>query len=482
MLLLALFLLLQSHVINAQQSLSFEKVFNFTAKSLPNPPIFSLPPARANVSISVALCASSPSLPQFFISNDTSITQPGQGDVGSGRVFEITLENGFGAWSGLVSDGGFLTISGAVQVPIEIGISEHGPLHEVLDGLPLLGDTTSNQALVFSHPISYSNTTQIEDPTYPNYVLPPANISFPSGAPALPIDVTLFVASTSSPELASLPHTGCAIRAANIKGSQLLATDQTPDNGLWLRDSEGWRWQWLFTGLTPLTNYTTYVVENGTKVSGPVNFVTKSASFSCHLVHSLPYCPSVNYAVPLNAPPSRIPSYTSLNLPSEITDPLLEVLTNFTISLSTQACGRDNYSPLVSCADCQRAYRAWLCSIWFTRCADAAPTSTSTSETAAATAKVTPATQVQLATETPRSPGLPPFPFDYTVLLPCLETCTAADRACPYFLGFKCPLPKFTAQQSYGVGYVDHGEEGTKGKGSTGVTQDRWGNVWCNGV
>ncbi|KAI0781647.1 stretch-activated Ca2+-permeable channel component-domain-containing protein [Irpex lacteus] len=475
MLPLTLLLYIYAQVSHAQQTLSLDKVFNFTATSLPNPPIFSLPPAHANVSISVALCASSASQPRFFVTNDTSITQPGEEDVADGNAFEISLQDGFGAWSGIVNDGGFLAISGAVQVPIECIT---GPLHEILDALPFLGDTTSNSALVFSHPLSYSNTTHTEDPTYPNYVLPPANISIPQGAPALPIDATVFVAPTTSSDLGSLPRTGCAIRAAKLKDSQRIDARPTPDNGLWLRDSAGWRWQWLLAGLTPLTNYTTYVVENGTKVSGPINFVTKSGSFSCNIVHSLPYCPSVNYAVPIGAPPFPARLYNDQNLPSEITDPLLETLTNFTVSLSTSACGRDYYSPLVSCADCQRAYRTWLCSIWFTRCSEAAPSAQSSTDTPAATS----ALQVQPASATPRSPGLPPFSSDYTALLPCLETCTAADRACPYFLGFKCPLPKFTAQKSYGVGYIDKGEEGVKGKGSTGIAQDRWGNVWCNGV
>lgn len=151
-----------------------------------------------------------------------------------------------------------------------------GPFHQLLDDLPLLGDTTSNQALVFSNPLSYANTTHIEDPTYPNYILPPANISQPSGAPPLPIDVEIYVAPTSSSDVASLPRTGCAIRAATVKDSHKIGAGQTDDNGLWLRDSNGWRWQWLVNGLTPLTNYTTYVIENATKVSGPINFVTKS--------------------------------------------------------------------------------------------------------------------------------------------------------------------------------------------------------------
>lgn len=190
----------------------------------------------------------------------------------------------------------------------------------------------------------------------------------------------------------------------------------------------------------------------------------------------------MNYAVPIAPPAFPDTTYTSDNLPDTISQPLLEILTNFTVSLSTHPCGRDLYSPLVTCADCQRAYRAWLCSIWFTRCSEASPQQTQSSAQTSSSSSPTSALLAQPTSATPRSPGLPAFSAGYTALLPCLETCTAADRACPFFLGFKCPIPKFTAQMSYGVGYVDTGVEGTKGGGSTGVTQDRWGNVWCNGV
>ncbi len=48
---------------------------------------------------------------------------------------------------------------------------------------------------------------------------------------------------------------------------------------------------------------------------------------------------------------------------------------------------------------------------------------------------------------TPRNPVLPAFSSDYQTLLPCLETCDAADRACPTFLGFKCPSLKSVAAE-----------------------------------
>jgi calcium channel MID1 len=88
-------------------------------------------------------------------------------------------------------------------------------------------------------------------------------------------------------------------------------------------------------------------------------------------VHSLPYCPAVAYSVPLPPPQSPSTSYISTNLPSNISDPLIAYIGNFTASLLTFACGRDIYSPVQSCYDCQAAYREWACAVSFPRCAEA---------------------------------------------------------------------------------------------------------------
>ena len=155
-------------------------------------------------------------------------------------------------------------------------------------------------------------------------------------------------------------------------------------------------------------------------------------------------------------------------------------MSNFTTTLTTLACGRDHYSPLVTCADCQQAYRTWLCTVSFPRCGESSSTSPTSTDSDPQAQVPLPALQNVKAGATPRNPALPAFSSDYETLLPCLETCNAADRACPAFLGFKCPLPRFTAASSYGVGFVDSGEDGDVGGGTTGVAQDVYGNVWCN--
>lgn len=168
--------------------------------------------------------------------------------------------------------------------------------------------------------------------------------------------------------------------------------------------------------------------------------------------------------------------YTQDNLPSSVVNTLLSGLGNFTTMLTTLACGRDNYSPIVTCADCQAAYRTWICAISFPRCSEPLPSS---SGSASPTPSPTPALLSQGPNAPPRNPNFPNISASYAELLPCLETCNAVDRACPVFLGFRCPIPLYSANASYGVGFIDDGEEDGVA-GITGSAQDRLGNVWCN--
>ena len=139
------------------------------------------------------------------------------------------------------------------------------PFHEHLSISPLLGDTTSNQALVFSQPFAPAPK---DFPSYPNYTLPQANLSFPA-APVSP-NLTLIISPTSSdPPLTSVPQTGCRLAQTTSTGRQL-------NQSLWLKDSDGWRSQWLMGDLKPVTNYTAYVIQDNTKISGPIMFTTKS--------------------------------------------------------------------------------------------------------------------------------------------------------------------------------------------------------------
>ncbi|KAH9476226.1 Stretch-activated cation channel MID1 [Psilocybe cubensis] len=492
--------------------LPLNRVSSFTSSRLsPASRSFAIPKQDADgeYGVSVALCSSESSANvdkntnlRFFVTNasnwDTQ-DDPGPSSPGFQDTWEIELKDGVGSWRGMFPNGGVLAVEGDEDgVDFDVGVAEGDPIHQTLDALPLLGDTTSNQALIFSAPFLAlpDNTDLNRRPTYPNYTLPAANMSQPPlPAGVSPPNMTLLITVTN-PNNVEL-RTGCALLTREDSVGTIASET------VWARgDALGWRMQWVVEGLTPSTNYTAYVVVDETKVSGPVYFATKSAAFTCPLVHSLPYCPSISYAVPL-PPPSNGDTYTDAasTLPSTLTTPLLSYFANFTAVLTTHACGRDWYSPVVGCDDCERAYRAWLCAVSFVRCGEEPASGASLAEGASGPQKrqsqqqkpltiptpPRPALQSIPPSSTPRNPFLPVLQTGYTALLPCVEQCYAADRACPPFVGFRCPgvvefgTTTVGAKASYGVGYLD-GEDGEEGAGATRVAQDRWGNVWCNYV
>jgi len=494
-----LFLLIHAGISYAQSSqpLVLNQPLNLVSNSLPSPPVFSIPSSSTPLTISIAFCETpQQDGPRFFVTNNTQINDPGPGS--GADVFEVTVdENGIGSVTleNMGSGGVFAVTAGTSPLSFEVGLSDSGPLHSRLTSLPFLGDTTNNQALLFSPPFLPVN---FSDPTYPNYTLPLGDISQPPPpSPSQTPNFTLILGPTtsfptfdaSSNTLANkFPVTACALR--NVSG---LIVGQSTDPGtnaqasLWFRDADGWRTQWVVNGLQPIVNYTAYVVQGGTKVAGPIYMVTKTAIFSCPLAHSLPFCPATSYSVPLPPPPGTETTYDASNFPTNVSDPLMQYMTNFTVTLLAFACGRDWYSPLQSCADCQRAYRTWLCAISLPRCGEEPNGTASSSPTTDSGAQVVfPAVLPQPKGNITRNTLLPAADGDWVELLPCLETCNAADRACPNFLGFQCPIPRFNAAASYGVGYID-GDEKNKGEdweeygGITGASQDRWGHVWCNG-
>ncbi|KAN0128026.1 Stretch-activated cation channel Mid1, partial [Lactarius tabidus] len=455
---------------------------NFSTTS--SPVLFSLPPSSSQVTISLALCAAASSSPPLVFVSNSSDSQVVPGPNGGTDVFGVqigslglgnfTLEPSSGSTAGVLA-----VYGGTSSDSLEIGVTQGTtPLHAAVPDLPFFGDSTANEALLFSPP--FLPPSPASQPTYPNYTLPEANISLPS-APQNSPNFTLFLAPLSA-GLTALPQTACSVRAGVTNNAQAAQSAKVVAEQPWLRDDLGWRTEWLVGQLTALTNYSVYAIQDGTRLSGPIYFTTKSASFSCPLVHALPYCPTTAYAVPLPAPPSPALAYDTSNMPVNLTTPLLGYLTNFTTSLLTTACGRDAYSPLQTCADCQAAYRRWLCTVSLPRCGEfpqppdlqQQPQSPSPPQQ---TLAVPPAALAPSST-TSRNAAL--GNVSYTALLPCIEACNAADRACPIFLGFRCPLIKYSAGYSYGVGYIDSADGEAKDGGVPGVPQDQWGNVFCN--
>lgn len=131
MLPLALICLLQAHLAYAQASAPLSLSLNSLYSSYPTahagrPALFSIPVAQ-NASVSVALCASAGSPPRFLLSNSSAVTHPTDADLGEEGVYEIVLgSEGYGWWTGVLSEGGFLSVEDMGQTPFEIGVSGDG--------------------------------------------------------------------------------------------------------------------------------------------------------------------------------------------------------------------------------------------------------------------------------------------------------------------------------------------------------------------
>jgi len=149
------------------------------------------------------------------------------------------------------------------------------PLHAPLGDIPFFGDSTSNQALLFSPP--FLAPASDPEPTFPNYTLPQANTTAPEPPSTTP-NFTLFLAPRDA-GLTALPQTACAIRARVTGDASAAQSAQVLQEQLWLRDDEsGWRREWLVGRLAPLTNYSVYAIQDGTRLSGPIFFTTKSGA------------------------------------------------------------------------------------------------------------------------------------------------------------------------------------------------------------
>ena len=106
------------------QKLTVNNVTSFNSLSLPPTSSFSLPQSE-RLSITIALCSQSSSIPHFLVSNNSdSATVDGPGDTFS----DIEISNGLGSWFGRFANGGVLAIDSANTdgVTFDIGISDSG--------------------------------------------------------------------------------------------------------------------------------------------------------------------------------------------------------------------------------------------------------------------------------------------------------------------------------------------------------------------
>ncbi|OAV95532.1 hypothetical protein PTTG_26646 [Puccinia triticina 1-1 BBBD Race 1] len=152
-------------------------------------------------------------------------------------------------------------------------------------------------------------------------------------------------------------------------------TGNASDHDYRISDSAaGLRTQYLITNLAPATNYSAWLFQPGPVVNNVptgrlwpyISFRTKSTK-NCSLLHGLPFCPSVAYAVPAS------PSLSTSAVVAQYNRSVSGHLANFRTVVSTYPCNNDTsgrYSFVTGCGDCLRAYTDWACAVALPRCVD----------------------------------------------------------------------------------------------------------------
>ncbi|EPE09730.1 calcium influx-promoting protein ehs1 [Ophiostoma piceae UAMH 11346] len=268
--------------------------------------------------------------------------------------------------------------------------------------------------------------------------------------------------------------------------------------------------QFYFSGLNSSSNYAGILAAlpaNGTgiigqnvaggggKLSRATSFTTKGANVNCEVVYNLTFCNETAYAVPSN--PTRFTDATELaRVYDDYASNMFSLFKNALAQIPCEAPDTQRYSLARGCADCEAAYKNWLCSVAIPRCADFNDNSTYLQPRAIGQpfpdgTFLNPSIASQYPNTSAYNASRNAFidetiaPGPYKEVLPCDDLCYGLVQSCPSDIGFTCPLPRHIGfNTSYGQrteadqnGFVTCNYPGSAHYFSAGPTGPRWSIV-----
>ncbi|KNZ63100.1 hypothetical protein VP01_1189g4 [Puccinia sorghi] len=403
----------------------------------------------------------------------------------------VSLVNSVGLWISIQPP------NPAQSWTFQLSLSSQAPLHAV-NSFPAfkLDDTDDTNALLTAADSSLFQPHTDKDPLplkqFVPIILPtPDTLQFGlSGSLCYLQSLIATQSQDTKSQLARLSiNPSLTTRTTGVGSFSSQPTGNATDHDYRISDqAAGLRTQYLINNLSPALNYSAWLFQPGPVVDNIqtgklwpyINFRTKSSK-NCRLVHDLPFCPSVAYAVPSS------PSQTTASLVDMYNQTVAEHLANFRTVLSTYPCNNDTsgrYSFVTGCSDCLRAYTDWACAVTMPRCTDPPPSPA---------APTLPSAETQLVftrnePSNSRTPNLKDKSvYPYAELPPCASVCTLVAATCPPLMGWNCPLPGVTLNTSYRdprpVSPLElaGGQQSLNGFGGDRA-QDRFGNVFCNAL
>lgn len=194
------------------------------------------------------------------------------------------------------------------------------------------------------------------------------------------------------------------------------------------------------------------IVGGGGTVWSSLDFETMSSD-NCAVIFNLSFCSNVAYAVPSN--PTSQPNLTTL---TQLYDNYAQdYYQNFTYSLQQIPCNTTSsaqYSLARNCADCEKAYKTWLCAVTIPRCEEFSKNDSFLQPRAVSNtfSNGTLAPPNALYSNSSRNPMIDQQigPGPYNEILPCVDLCYDLIQSCPARLNFACPIEGHGLEQSYG--------------------------------
>ncbi|KAK1594800.1 calcium influx-promoting protein ehs1 [Colletotrichum navitas] len=224
--------------------------------------------------------------------------------------------------------------------------------------------------------------------------------------------------------------------------------------------------QFFFNGLNASAFYTGILVQTGnslalkkrqdgggstgggSRVFEATPFETKDGD-NCKIITDLQFCNETEYAVPANSNKMNL-----TQLAQFYDNYARDMYANFQKQLAQVACEApavQRYSLARNCADCEIAYKKWLCSVTIPRCEDfTSPTNFSlvrNTNQPFPNGTILPADVQAMynasVNQNSRNPLIDQMiaPGPYREILPCAYLCYDLAQSCPASLGFNCPTP-----------------------------------------
>ncbi|CAG8124957.1 unnamed protein product [Penicillium olsonii] len=391
---------------------------------------------------------------EVYISNSKDLEEPGPGKddalqvrhTAEGGYLGITKDTDSDVFIGVAAPN-TTEYTGAYTFQIAASIDEY--FHKWVNETNLYFiDADNSAALLVTNNLTESESNSTNYQQWLNMVPP----------------FTMFAHNVNNTALTGLERSFCALDSLSQVGriSNITEVGMTK-RGLGNKPKE----QFYITGLNRSSSYegilamvgnsTTSgnsIVGGGGSVWKPMTFETK-ADDNCAVLFNLTFCSEVAYAVPSN------PNLSVDKLRTIYDDHASKYYKNFNYSLQQVQCKTDDesmFSLAVTCDDCEKAYKQWLCGVTIPRCADYSATDSFLAVRNAGQDFINGTSlpsdspyRMSTATNNSRNSIIDELikPGPYKEILPCQDVCHTLVKNCPTTLGFSCPEGRWL-NASYG--------------------------------